>query len=311
MFIPVSCCVCLVASLVWCTLPSARRGNATWSNATWHPSTKNRMYHRAVCMKMRPKSRVLASQRPRAKQKTRKRKRGSIAAWRAPKSSTIRFRRSGPRGFVGAQRTLSRSLRCCFETTLSIGTTVQAMMMSLSFSVTSLCNSCLSSYQWGISFARWLLCWCSARCKSVNFAEFLTKGVVDIIQRHIKLYRKAVAAWEKELKDKNKSLVWMNRFESKINRVVGFKTFESGHRGSGTPFFQTGSNLQAHLWRYQLWIQYIHSSSVVVHHLEDYFRDVSEVLLYMVLPPCDFDSTILRYLVRVRSRLFCCGFDWI
>ncbi|XP_068670390.1 sorting nexin-13-like isoform X2 [Montipora foliosa] len=104
------------------------------------------------------------------------------------------------------------------------------------------------------------------RSKDVEWVNFLTTRFVDDITNHLKIYRKA-----KERLDKN---------EGDDNATLDVET----------AFFQVEHEMEKDICREQICLSEGKE--------KDYLSDISEVLLYLLLPPEDFHNKPFRYFFR-------------
>ncbi|EGD75236.1 hypothetical protein PTSG_06890 [Salpingoeca rosetta] len=108
------------------------------------------------------------------------------------------------------------------------------------------------------------------RCKCIDWHDLMTKTLVDVFVKHVKLYRRAAELLETDVRQQQRSLLNMDA-------ATRTKMLED-------KFFQIEKDFAK-----------ICSDQV---RETDYLRDVSEALLYAFLKPEDFDNKLLRFAVR-------------
>lgn len=104
------------------------------------------------------------------------------------------------------------------------------------------------------------------RSKDVEWVNFLTTRFVDDITNHLKIYRKAKERLEKS--------------EGEDNAALDIET----------AFFQVEHEMQKDICREQICLSEGKE--------KDYLSDISEMLLYLLLPPEDFHNKPFRYFFR-------------
>jgi len=104
------------------------------------------------------------------------------------------------------------------------------------------------------------------RSKDVEWVNFLTTRFVDDITNHLKIYRKAKQRVEKSAGDDNAAL------------------------DIETAFFQVEHEMELDKCREQICLSEGKE--------KDYLSDISEMLLYLLLPPEDFHNKPFRYFFR-------------
>ncbi|XP_022235992.1 sorting nexin-13-like [Limulus polyphemus] len=109
---------------------------------------------------------------------------------------------------------------------------------------------------------------CSARSKDVEWVPYLTTRLVDDFASHLRLFRKSQAKLKvKKEEDPGSSLDLLSIF------------------------FDKEFAMEQHLCRDLVCTSRTHEI--------EYLQDLSEILLYLLLPPEDFHNRMLRFFVRV------------
>ncbi|KAJ7371336.1 sorting nexin 13 [Desmophyllum pertusum] len=111
------------------------------------------------------------------------------------------------------------------------------------------------------------------RSKDVEWVNFLTTRFVDDITNHLKIYRKAKQRVEESEVDDNATL------------------------DIETAFFQVEHEMEREICREQICLSEGKE--------KDYLSDISEMLLYLLLPPDDFHNKPFRYFFRLSISQFC------
>ncbi|VDD88037.1 unnamed protein product [Enterobius vermicularis] len=128
--------------------------------------------------------------------------------------------------------------------------------------------------------------------RKVDFVPLLTQHFVDDFASHMRLYRKAKLTQKKE----------------RAQATYG-DSFTNGELE--TIFFDLELDMEKNYCRDLVSTSSHYENALVMKHLSAYLHDVTDVLMYLLMPPEDFRSRPYRFLVReiIVQRVFIPVFD--